>query len=113
MANDSIMARPMKSVRVIDLSASGWRASASSACTMARPIASAGIIAPKAIAAAAATVETSVNHVMSLIFVSSLIGSLAFQRLNSAGDINQREHSKDVGLHQSFHDVQEKNRHRD
>ena len=58
MASDSIIARPMNSVRVMARSASGWRASASSACVTARPMATAGSITPSAIAISAAAVDT-------------------------------------------------------
>src|SRR6516165_8827310 len=105
------MARPIKRVRVIDLSASGWRASASSACTIARPMASAGIIAPRAIAKTAATVETSVNQVMSCICDSFSVLFFQLQRLYSAGNIYERQHPEYVGLYQSLDDMQEQNRH--
>ena len=56
---------PMNRVRVIDFSASGWRASASSAWDMARPMATAGNIMPSVIPKTAATVDARVIQLRS------------------------------------------------
>ena len=61
MAKDSIIARPINSVRVIVFSDSGCLAKASNALEIALPIAKAGIIVPSAIAIQATTVETILN----------------------------------------------------
>src|SRR5581483_8587144 len=105
------MARPMKRVRVIDFSASGWRASESSACTMARPMARAGTIAPMAIASAPTAVETTTNQVVSRI-VRLLLARLHIECFYTARDVDKRQHAEDVGLHQRFHDVEHQHRHR-
>src|SRR5271165_762526 len=101
----------MNRVRVMDFSASGWRASASSACAMALPIASAGPSTPMPMASAAPTVDSIVNHVMSFTNCSFLV-AYGLLRLNSAGDVDQREHADDVGLYQRLDDVQHQQRNR-
>ena len=62
MASDSIIAKPINNVLVIDFSASGCLANASRAWLIARPMASAGPIVPIAIARAAITVEAKLNQ---------------------------------------------------
>jgi hypothetical protein len=57
MAKDSIIAKPMNKVRMIERSDSGCRESASNALLMALPIANAGNMTPMAIPKMAATLD--------------------------------------------------------
>lgn len=84
------MARPMNRMRVIAFSASDGVPAASSAWAMARPMAAAGIIAPKAIASTEAAVETRSRRIEEATY-----GLQAFRHLaaNTHADLCARSPS--------------------
>src|SRR4051812_12019096 len=106
MASDSIMARPMNSVRLMRSARSGWRAMASSAESTDRPWASAVPIDPIATANPATTIDTTA----SMVCVSKIFSS--FLRPDGGGQVHGREYRENIRLHDPSQYRQHHDRHR-
>src|ERR1700691_3837918 len=98
MANDSIIARPTNTVRVMVAEASGCCASEVSAVATARPSPSAGHMQPTPIVRPAVAIETIATSVL-LSIGSPLHGRVRFACQGGGRDVNPGQNTKDVCLH--------------
>src|ERR1019366_9186511 len=109
MAIDSIIAKPIKRVRLMVPASSGCWAIERSACAIALASPSAGPIDPIAMHRAAAAME--VTPMMLTLSINSPPSHSSLPTLNRRRDVDHRQNREDVGLNHSGEQPQSLHQH--